>query len=218
MANGNVVRLPCTPVELPATFDESLGGAERWIGAIVIELVDVAMNAVREIGRRAWPRTRSQGGDLVAGLVMGAPDERRLVSLTLPDGGLSCQGPGCRIRGDLFSLDFCSRAMKLRAIAMARLPCSFRQTSSSSSSSLDLHHPARRSDLPSDVSGSSRTISMARSVSDVLLGARCRRCGLHLPWQSWFLLLMRTLIRSSAWHGPLLTADEEAGRRRPYGQ
>jgi hypothetical protein len=51
MANGATVRLPCTH-EISAAaqlFDPQLGSAEGWVGAIVTELADVAVSAVREI-------------------------------------------------------------------------------------------------------------------------------------------------------------------------
>jgi hypothetical protein len=63
MANGAAVRLPCSPVELPATLDENFGGAAGWVSAIMIELVDVAMTAAGEIEAGGLPAgTRLQGG------------------------------------------------------------------------------------------------------------------------------------------------------------
>jgi len=73
MANGATVRLPCTH-EISAAaqpFDPQLGSAEGWVGAIVTELADVAVSAVREIEADGLTaRTRLQGGDLIARLVM----------------------------------------------------------------------------------------------------------------------------------------------------
>ena len=72
MANGATVRLPCTH-EISAAaqpFDPQLGSAEGWVGAIVTELADVAVSAVREIEADGLTaRTRLQGGDLIARLV-----------------------------------------------------------------------------------------------------------------------------------------------------
>jgi hypothetical protein len=71
MANGTaaIALLPpdLEPLTVPAPqFDESLGGVEGWIGAIVGAIVEVTAKALQE--GEISPETRRLGGDLTARL------------------------------------------------------------------------------------------------------------------------------------------------------
>ena len=71
MPNGAVVRLPCTS-EIPATsepFDPQLGGAEGWLDAILVALMDMSTQACAEIQAGGLTdQTRATGGDLLGRL------------------------------------------------------------------------------------------------------------------------------------------------------
>jgi len=70
--NGVAVTLPPTLKPLPAPtphFDEQLGGIEGWVGAILVALADTSAQALREIEDGGLtPKTKMQGGDLIARL------------------------------------------------------------------------------------------------------------------------------------------------------
>jgi hypothetical protein len=74
MANGvgAVALLPLNsePLTVPAVqFDESLGGVEGWVGALVSAIVEVSARALQEFeDGEVSPETRRLGGDLTARL------------------------------------------------------------------------------------------------------------------------------------------------------
>jgi hypothetical protein len=71
MANGAVVALPAVLDEsIPTGTD--LNPIEISIGEVLIALADTSVRACREVhsGGRISPTTRSQGGDLIAELVL----------------------------------------------------------------------------------------------------------------------------------------------------
>jgi hypothetical protein len=74
MANGKsaaaLLPLDLEPLTVPAPqFDESLGGIEGWIGAVVGAIVEVTARALQEFENgEVSPETRRLGGDLTARL------------------------------------------------------------------------------------------------------------------------------------------------------